>query len=331
VQLVVASAEVSADGTTLFISGVNFGTDPAVSLGGTLLHDVAVNPTATLITAPMPELAPGNYLLHVARGLGLTQSSTLVVTVGTQGPKGDPGEKGDKGDPGEAGPKGDPGEKGDQGDKGDKGDRGDAGPKGDPGEKGDKGDRGDQGLQGIQGPQGVQGMQGPPGTPGNLALANLSCGPGRHVRGFDANGQPVCGPTCGDGVLEGAEEFEGGAGPFSTAPVSDQTCKFDFSNVTQLFCNSACSWGGLSSCDAADATMLCRLKTGNPNAFALSYQVRTALAEPGFACAPQGLGQVVPNMAGRTPGLGFPVRYDNTSLLTTHGAGLVVANVVCSQ
>jgi hypothetical protein len=39
----------------------------------------------------------------------------------------------------------------------------------------------------------------------------------------------------------------------------------------------------------------------------------------------------VPNMAARTGTLPFPVRYENGSLLTTHGAGLVVASVVCSQ
>jgi hypothetical protein len=330
-QLVIASAEVSADGTTLFVSGVHFGKDPAVSLGGSLLQGVSVNPEGTVITVPMPQLPPGSYLLHVADGYGVTQSAAFVLTVGTQGPKGDPGEKGDKGEPGAKGDPGDVGPKGDAGEKGDKGDRGDVGAKGDPGAKGDKGDKGDQGEQGPQGLQGPQGIQGPQGLPGNLALANVSCGPGRQLRGFDENGQIVCSPTCGDGVVEAGEEFEGGAGPFSTAPVNAETCKFDFSNVTQLFCNSACSWAGASSCDLPDATVLCRLKTGNPNAFALSYEVRTAAAAPGFACAPIGFGQVVPNMAARTGTLPFPVRYENGSLLTTHGAGLVVANVVCSQ
>jgi hypothetical protein len=291
-QLVIAAAEVSADATTLFISGVNFGTSPAVSLGGTLLHGASVNTSGTVIAVAMPQLPPGSYLLHVARGRGATESSTFVVTVVAAG------LKGDKGDPGEPGAKGDPGE------------------------KGEKGDTGDQGLQGLQGPQGIA---------GNLALANLTCGPGRHVRGFDSEGEPVCGPTCGDGVLEGREEFEGGAGPFSSAPVDGTSCQFDFSAVTQLFCNGGCSWAGPTSCDQADATVLCRLKTGNPNAFAVTYQVTTATAAPGFSCAPLGFGQIVPNMAGRTSGLLFPVRYENVSLLGTHGAGLVVTNVVCSE
>jgi hypothetical protein len=275
-QLVVAAAEVSADGTTLFISGVNFGPSPAVSLGGTLLQGVTAYPSGTLISVPMPQLPPGSYLLHVARGRGTTQSSAFGVTVGAMGPKGDSGEKGDPG------------------------------------------------AQGLQGVQGIQGI------PGNLALANLTCGPGRHVRGFDADGQPVCTPTCGDGELEGREEFEGGTGPFSSAPVDGTSCRFDFSGVTQLFCNGSCSWAGPTGCDQGDATLLCRLKTDNPNAFAVSFQVATAAAAPGFSCAPVGLGQIVPNMAGRTNGLLFPVRYENSSLLGTHGAGLVVTNVVCS-
>jgi hypothetical protein len=305
--LVVAAAEVSADGSTLFVSGVNFGADPVVSLAGRLLDNVIVNPTGTTMTAPMPQLAPGSYLLHVARGRGATQQSTFVVTVGAQGPKGDPGEKGDKGVPGDPGAPGAPGDPGAKGDPGDKGD------------KGDKGDRGDQGAQGL------------PGVPGNIALSNQGCGPGRHVRGFDANGAPVCTPSCGDGAIEENEEFEGGAGPFASAPVSSASCRFDFSTVTQLFCNGTCSWAGVTSCDLADATVLCRLKTGNPNAFATSFQVRTAGAAPGFSCAPLGLGQVVPTMAARTGGLPFPVRYEDGSLVGTHGAGLVVTNVVCSQ
>jgi hypothetical protein len=325
---VVAAAEVSADGTTLFVLGLNFGTHPALSLGGTFLDNVSVNPSGSVITVPLPQLAPGSYLLHVASGRAATQQSTFVVTLGAQGPKGDRGDKGDKGDPGEPGAEGQPGAQGDKGDPGEPGTPGQRGDKGDTGDKGDKGDRGDKGDKGDQG---IQGVQGPQGVPGNVALASQGCGPGRYVRGFDANGALQCTPTCGDGVIEQNEEFEGGAGPFATAPVSSASCRFDFSNVVQLFCNGTCSWGGASSCDLADATVLCRLKTGNPNAFATSFQVRTATAEAGFSCAPSGLGQPVPRMAARTGGLPFPVRYEDGSLLGTHGAGLVVANVVCSQ
>lgn len=284
-QLVVAAAAVSSEGTTLVVLGVNFGSDPTVSLGGELLENVSVNPSGTMITVPIPLLPAGSYLLHVARGFGPLQSSTFVVAVGGQGPKGDPGEKGDQGDPGETG------------------------------EKGDKGDTGDQGVQGL---------------PGNLALANLTCGPGRHVRGFDATGGLVCAPICGDGVLEGTEEYEGGPSPFSTAPLTD-SCRFDFASVNQLYCASGCSWAGVGGCDRTDADLLCKLKTGNPNAYASSFQVAAAQAAPGFSCAPSNLGQVVPGMFNRVGVLPFQVRYENGSLQATHGSGQTVTNVVCSQ
>ena len=114
--------------------------------------------------------------------------STIELTPGPKGDKGDPftyadftpeqlaglkGEKGDKGDTGEQGiqgeqgpqgpqgPKGDTGEQGPQGLQGPKGDTGEQGPQGLQGPKGDKGDKGDpgeQGLQGLQGPKGDNGL-----------------------------------------------------------------------------------------------------------------------------------------------------------------------------
>ena len=105
-----------------------------------------------------------------------SQISTVELTPGPKGDKGDPftyvdftpeqlaGLKGEKGDTGEQGPQGLQGPKGDKGDKGDPGEQGLQGlqgPKGDTGEqgpKGDKGDPGEQGLQGIQGPKGDDGL-----------------------------------------------------------------------------------------------------------------------------------------------------------------------------
>ena len=90
-----------------------------------------------------------------------SQISTVELT---------PGPKGDKGDPftyadftpeqlaGLKGEKGDPGEQGLQGIQGPKGDTGEQGPQGLQGPKGDKGDPGEQGLQGIQGPKGDDGL-----------------------------------------------------------------------------------------------------------------------------------------------------------------------------
>lgn len=338
-HLIIAAVEIAPDGASLHIKGVNFGSAPVVSLAGALLGGVSVNAAGTWIQAPMPQLPPGSYLLHVASGYGFSQNSAFVVTIGTSGVKGEKGDKGDKGDqgaPGDSGPQGEKGDKGEQGEKGDRGETGGRGDKGDTGERGEKGERGDQGSQGIQGEQGVQGIpgvQGIQGVPGNLALANMGCGPGQSIRGFTAEGGLICGggpPTCGDGVVEGAEELDPAPGPFSSAPVDSASCKYDFSNVTQLYCGGTCSWAGPAGCDVADAHVFCKLKTGNPNSFAMSFQVLTATAAPGFACSLNGFGQVVPNMTGRFAGLTSPVRYENGSLLGTHGAGQVVTNVVCA-
>ena len=102
--------------------------------------------------------------------------STIELTPGPKGDKGDPftyadftpeqlaglkGEKGDKGDTGEQGPQGL------QGLQGPKGDTGEQGPKGDTGEQGPQGL---QGLQGLQGPKGDTGEQGPKGPKGDDGL-----------------------------------------------------------------------------------------------------------------------------------------------------------------
>ena len=110
--------------------------------------------------------------------------STIELTPGPKGDKGDPftyadftpeqlaglkGEKGDKGDTGEQGiqgPKGDPGEQGPQGLQGLQGPKGDTGEQGPQGLQGPKGDKGEQGPQGLQGPKGDAGERGPAGQDG---------------------------------------------------------------------------------------------------------------------------------------------------------------------
>ena len=89
-----------------------------------------------------------------------------------------PGPKGDKGDPftyADFTPEQLAGLKGEKGDKGDTGEQGIQGPKGDPGEQGPqglqglqgpKGDTGEQGPQGLQGPKGDAGERGPAGQDG---------------------------------------------------------------------------------------------------------------------------------------------------------------------
>ena len=270
-RLVIVSAEVSATGTTLFVSGANFGRSPGVSLGGTPLGGVAVNRAGTQLTAIMPALAPGSYLVQVWRGRDRGESAKLSLAVGGMGPKGDTGAKGDKGDP---------------------------------------------------------------GAPGVLALAGLMCPPGQLLRGFSSTGALVCegasppATSCGDGTIQSGEEFDPAPGPFLSAPVSAATCKFDFSNAPQLYCNGTCSYAGAIGCDQGDADVLCKLKTGNPDSVALSFVVGQPLDAPGFSCPSPGYGTLVPNTAAR--GVNLNVYYSDTSILSTHGGGDAVTSVVCT-
>jgi len=299
-KLVIMSAEVSATGTIVFISGANFGRTPGVSLGGTPLGGVTVNRAGTQLTAIMPAVPPGSYLLQVWRGYEGHERAKFSLAVGAMGPKGDTGSKGDKGDNGEPGS---------------------PGAAGAPGAKGDKGDSGTPGAPGTPAA---------PGTPGNLALAGLMCPQGQMLRGFSPTGALVCASTstCGDGTLQTGEEFEPAPGPFSTAPVSATSCKFDFSQAPQLYCSGSCSIAGPPGCDQADADMLCKLKTGNPNSVASSFDIGLPLDAPGFACPYPGLGTLLPSMAAR--GVNVNVYYNDTSILLSHGGGDAVTNVVCT-
>ena len=130
-QLVVTAAQISNDGTTIFVHGANFGPAPLVSVAGMPLGGVTVSLDGTELVAAMAALPPGTYLLQVSRGPATTENGSFAVAVGAVGPKGDTGAQGPKGD------------------KGDPGDAGAAGP---------------AGPQGAPGPQGAQGPPGPAGT-----------------------------------------------------------------------------------------------------------------------------------------------------------------------
>jgi hypothetical protein len=89
-------------------------------------------------------------------------------------------------------------------------------------------------------------------------------------------------PGCGDGILQEGEEYEPAPGPFLEISVDPDTCRWDFSMVEQLYCNGECSWAGDVGCDQADADMLCKLITDNPESVALSYFVVEPWDGPGF-------------------------------------------------
>jgi hypothetical protein len=190
------------------------------------------------------------------------------------------------------------------------------------------------GRQGAKGEKGDRGEAGAAGVPGNVALAGKACPPGQPLRGFDANGGLVCGlyppappVTCGNGALDAGEEFEPAPGPFATAPVGANSCKYDFSHVTQLFCNGACSVAGQRGCDQADADLLCKLKTGNPASVATTFTIELARDEAGFSCP--GFGTPLSNLGGR--GVTVSVFYSDSSLLPAHEGGNVVSDVVCTN
>ena len=152
------------------------------------------------------------------------------------------------------------------------------------------------------------------------------------LRGFSAAGGLICGltepTTCGNGVLDNGEEFEPAPGPFGSAPVNANSCTFDFSRVTQLFCNGGCSKVGPLGCDQADADLLCKLKTGNAGSVATLWAIENVRDEAGFACPFEGLGTPVSRLSGR--GVNVPVFYSESPLLESHGPGHVVTNVVCT-
>jgi len=127
----IISALVSADQSTLLVTGTGFGTAPLVALDGMLLGGVHVNARGTTLTANMPALPPGSYeLLVKSRSLRRDDDkkkhdndknkhdddgddndsvASFVLTVGAVGAKGDKGDTGATGPTGPMGPIGPPG------------------------------------------------------------------------------------------------------------------------------------------------------------------------------------------------------------------------------
>ena len=83
-----------ADATYVHIEGVNFGSRPMVFLGGIPLAGVVVAGAGTQITAELPAVTPGTYLLHVSAGAGALQNGTFNLTIGAAGPAGADGKDG---------------------------------------------------------------------------------------------------------------------------------------------------------------------------------------------------------------------------------------------
>ncbi|MBZ5555717.1 MAG: hypothetical protein LAO77_00435 [Acidobacteriia bacterium] len=184
-QLAIMSAAVSADQSTLMVTGANFGMAPSVTLDGMPLGGVAVNGDGTSLTAVMPALPPGSYLLVVTRPRGRhfdrdkkrwdddddddgARSGAFILTAGAVGPKGD---------------------------KGDKGDQGDQGPQGIQGIQGVPGAPGAQGPQGAVGPTGPQGPAGAAGEGFTFALGPAVFSPQAGGGGGNPFGEIDCPPN----------------------------------------------------------------------------------------------------------------------------------------
>jgi Collagen triple helix repeat (20 copies) len=160
--VVISSATISADQTTLFATGANFGSRPIVKLGELILGGVQVSATGTQLNALMPALAPGSYRLTIWRASGSDKAAVFDLTLGTTGPR---GEIGPTGLTGPEGPKGDPGPEGQ---------KGDTGPIGPAGATGAEGPPGPAGAPGANGLPGKEGLIGPPGPSGIAVIRTLS-------------------------------------------------------------------------------------------------------------------------------------------------------------
>jgi hypothetical protein len=153
---------------------------------------------------------------------------------------------------------------------------------------------------------------------------NAPCAPNETC----SQGNCVAPGMCGNSIVDANEEYDPPPGPFLSAPVLPQTCRWDFTGVQQLYCNGSCSWAGGQDCDQADADIFCKLKTDNPNSVATSFGTTTALAQPGFPCAPLNYGTPLGPMPSR--GVNVNVAYQDSSILADHGSGNVIVNVVCT-
>ncbi len=124
-------------------------------------------------------------------------------------------------------------------------------------------------------------------------------------------------PGCGDGILQDGEEYEPPPGPFLQVSVDPDTCRWDFSMVEQLYCYGGCSWSGDVGCDQADADILCKLVTDNPDSVAISYDVVAPWTGPGFGSPTCDIGERI-DVNGRGV---IDVAWMDVSLATHFGGG----------
>lgn len=128
-------------------------------------------------------------------------------------------------------------------------------------------------------------------------------------------------PGCGDGILQDGEEVDPPLSPFTEVDIDPETCRWDFSEVEQLYCYGMCSWAGPPGCDQSDADTLCKLIMDNPLAVAKPYEeggwVRSPpLSEAGFA----GVGCSRGTLIDTDRGVPY-VAWMDASIAAHHGGG----------
>jgi len=185
---------VRPEGTLLHIIGFNFGSTPAITLGGVPL--ALAFTTTTSIGATLPAMAPGTYLLTLATdsraasrrvnddGSKYDEFWVTIGAVGPQGPAGSNGVNGTAGTVGPQGPAGAQGPAGPIGPQGATGSTGATGAIGNTGATGMAGLPGAAGGPGPIGPIGPVGPQGPSGAAAGLFTFQVSSDP-TVVRPFD--------------------------------------------------------------------------------------------------------------------------------------------------
>jgi cysteine-rich repeat protein len=168
------------------------------------------------------------------------------------------------------------------------------------------------------------------------AMAGEECDDGNRV---DSDGCSAClvQLDCGNGILNPGEDMDPPPGPSLSVPVDAQTCRYDFTSISQLYCIDACgNWGGGDGCQQEDADALCKLRMDNPASTAISFTIGEATAAPGICCPPPLLED--PAQAGCVPlgvladrGVAIAVSVHEADLLSTHGPGQVVTEVICTD
>jgi len=133
---------------------------------------------------------------------------------------------------------------------------------------------------------------------------------------------------CGDGKVQPAYEHCDGSSGLVGVGCSDD-CLYDFSAVPQMSCSMTCSWAGPAGCDQADADVFCKLRTGNPQAKATSFQLAAPTDKGGFPCSDPKvvLGDPDPRkLLGLLTefGVNKAVYYQESKIASTHGAKQVL-------